>query len=85
MWDEHEKMPMPHPALTDVQEPMFPPLEAVAQPAPKPLRLRKLKIGRNVRCLCGSGRKFKHCCIFKHPPYIYVDEQGQPYMPRGPQ
>ena len=20
------------------------------------------KIGRNERCLCGSGKKYKHCC-----------------------
>lgn len=23
------------------------------------------KIGRNEQCLCGSGRKFKHCCLIK--------------------
>lgn len=23
------------------------------------------KIGRNEQCLCGSGRKFKHCCLLK--------------------
>ena len=22
-----------------------------------------VKIGRNQRCLCGSGKKFKHCCL----------------------
>lgn len=21
-----------------------------------------MKIGRNARCPCGSGRKYKHCC-----------------------
>lgn len=25
------------------------------------------KIGRNDRCPCGSGRKFKKCCISKVP------------------
>lgn len=23
------------------------------------------KIGRNEQCFCGSGRKFKHCCLLK--------------------
>lgn len=23
------------------------------------------KIGRNEQCICGSGRKFKHCCLLK--------------------
>jgi hypothetical protein len=23
------------------------------------------KIGRNEQCLCGSGKKFKHCCLLK--------------------
>ncbi|MBC8207703.1 MAG: SEC-C domain-containing protein [Desulfobulbaceae bacterium] len=23
------------------------------------------KIGRNEQCLCGSGRKYKHCCLLK--------------------
>ena len=26
---------------------------------------RGTRVGRNDRCPCGSGRKFKHCCIFK--------------------
>lgn len=28
----------------------------------KPLRKDEKKIGRNDPCLCGSGRKYKHCC-----------------------
>lgn len=27
--------------------------------------LRRIKIGRNDQCPCGSGKKFKKCCIFK--------------------
>jgi uncharacterized protein YecA (UPF0149 family) len=23
------------------------------------------KVGRNERCPCGSGKKFKHCCLGK--------------------
>lgn len=24
------------------------------------------KVGRNERCICGSGKKFKYCCIHKY-------------------
>jgi len=24
------------------------------------------KIGRNQSCPCGSGRKYKHCCLLSH-------------------
>ena len=26
-------------------------------------RLTKAKTGRNKQCPCGSGKKYKHCCI----------------------
>jgi len=28
----------------------------------KPLAVQRVKVGRNERCTCGSGRKWKHCC-----------------------
>lgn len=24
------------------------------------------KIGRNEKCPCGSGKKYKHCCLTSH-------------------
>ena len=27
--------------------------------------VRRIRIGRNDKCPCGSGKKFKKCCIFK--------------------
>jgi len=27
--------------------------------------VRRVKVGRNDQCPCGSGRKFKRCCISK--------------------
>lgn len=37
--------------------------EATPQPsAPSGEPSPALKIGRNDRCLCGSGKKYKHCC-----------------------
>jgi len=29
------------------------------------LRPKRRKIGRNERCWCGSGKKFKRCCVDK--------------------
>lgn len=26
---------------------------------------RKMRVGRNDPCPCGSGKKFKKCCLFK--------------------
>lgn len=34
-------------------------------PAPK---TKRIKIGRNEPCICGSGRKFKRCCIDRLSP-----------------
>ena len=28
-----------------------------------PIRRKRVKWGRNWPCLCGSGKKYKHCCI----------------------
>jgi SWIM/SEC-C metal-binding protein len=30
---------------------------------PKPILSAHLKIGRNEACHCGSGKKFKKCCL----------------------
>ncbi len=32
---------------------------------PKPVKRREAKIGRNSPCPCGSGKKYKSCCIHK--------------------
>jgi hypothetical protein len=32
---------------------------------------QKTKIGRNDKCLCGSGKKYKACCIEKMMPSKY--------------
>jgi len=36
-----------------------------AQNAQTPLRRETPKVGRNEPCPCGSGRKYKHCCLNK--------------------
>lgn len=38
--------------------------ERSLKPAPyvTPGQLRRMKVGRNEPCPCGSGKKFKKCC-----------------------
>ncbi len=35
----------------------------VPAPAAKPGQIRATKVGRNGPCPCGSGKKFKACCL----------------------
>jgi hypothetical protein len=42
-----------------VAQPMLPSLDALCQPAPG-----SGKVGRNRPCPCGSGRKYKVCCLY---------------------
>lgn len=40
--------------------------------------LRKVALpGRNAPCLCGSGRKFKHCCRTNAQWYVNAVATGQ--------
>ena len=32
---------------------------------PQPIRNRQQHVGRNAPCPCGSGKKFKNCCMRK--------------------
>jgi preprotein translocase subunit SecA len=34
-----------------------------AQRAPQPVRAAGARVGRNDPCPCGSGKKYKHCCM----------------------
>lgn len=37
------------------------------------------KIGRNAPCPCGSGKKYKHCCLNRHEPrHGSVEQAKQP-------
>jgi hypothetical protein len=46
---------------TDIPMPPPPPSVPTSYAAPKPY-VSEPKIGRNDRCLCGSGKKYKKCC-----------------------
>jgi preprotein translocase subunit SecA len=53
-----------------VREPQPRPMREVrtnveAQRAPQPVRAAGDKVGRNDPCPCGSGKKYKHCCMRK--------------------
>jgi uncharacterized protein YecA (UPF0149 family) len=51
--------------------------ETPVQDATKPKKrkgitfIRKIRTGRNEPCICGSGKKFKRCCLDKTKK-IYV-------------
>ncbi len=32
-------------------------------PQARPMRAASRKVGRNEPCPCGSGKKYKHCCL----------------------
>ena len=43
----------------------------------KPIRINIIQPGRNELCSCGSGKKFKNCCISKsdHKPRHYFNSR----------
>jgi len=51
----------PAPPQTTVENP--PSVHNNAQNAQIPFRRETPKVGRNDVCPCGSGRKYKHCCL----------------------
>ena len=40
------------------------------------------KISRNAPCPCGSGKKYKKCCLGKEEPLRSVTESGAPAPPK---
>jgi len=47
--------------LTTEEAAKFEPLE-IEKPKPTPVRRDMRKVGRNEKCPCGSGKKYKKCC-----------------------
>lgn len=41
--------------------------QMVEPPTPAQMRRVPPKVGRNEPCPCGSGKKFKKCCLVMHP------------------
>lgn len=48
-----------------MMERMFGSKEKTEMPAPPPKPAERKKVGRNAPCPCGSGKKYKHCCLRK--------------------
>ena len=40
---------------------------------PTPLQLQNMKVGRNDPCPCGSGKKFKECCLLPRLAAAHLD------------
>ena len=57
----------PAPMHTPAQ-PAAAPVTPVHNSAPTPFRREQPKIGRNETCPCGSGQKYKRCCLGKSAP-----------------
>jgi transposase-like protein len=53
--------PTPAPEAPTAENP--PSVHNNAQNAQSPFRRETPKVGRNEPCPCGSGRKYKHCCL----------------------
>lgn len=49
-------LPPPHGILRFVEDPPEP---------PEPPQVPRVKVGHNAPCPCGSGRKYKKCCLLK--------------------
>ncbi|HOM80737.1 MAG TPA: SEC-C metal-binding domain-containing protein [Armatimonadota bacterium] len=59
------------PAVQVVQQPKYQMVESGStdvadEPQSKTIRKKNGKIGRNDPCPCGSGKKYKHCCLGKN-------------------
>lgn len=52
--------PSPEAAIAAGADPLF-----VMPIDPTPAQIRRMKVGRNEPCPCGSGLKFKRCCLGK--------------------
>lgn len=66
--------PEPPLSLLSAARPAAPPeiVHNSAQPALAPYRREEPKTGRNEPCPCGSGRKFKQCCLNKPAAFAAV-------------
>ena len=68
-WSEtaaiHEEAPSP----TDISQQQQAAIDGSQGPTRKiePIRNRGERVGRNDPCPCGSGKKYKNCCMRKQP------------------
>jgi len=55
--------------LTDTELAALKPHLKLMEVAPTERQQRRVppRVGRNEPCPCGSGKKFKKCCLVRHP------------------
>lgn len=46
------------------------------QPTTKPIRRKRVKWNRNWQCLCGSGKKYKRCCLKEVEQLTSIDQNA---------
>jgi len=44
------------------------------KPTTQPIRRKRVKWNRNWKCLCGSGKKYKKCCLPEVEKLKLVDQ-----------
>jgi hypothetical protein len=64
-WDDEEDLDSEDEDLEDAEDDFDDEPEEDYEDRPPPARQ---KVGRNDPCPCGSGKKFKKCCLGKQPP-----------------
>jgi len=65
-WSEAEAIHEEAPSADDITEQQQAAIDGTqAERKPEPIRNRQQRVGRNAPCPCGSGKKFKNCCMKK--------------------
>jgi len=68
-WSGAQEVKQQAPAGTDIAEQQEAAIKGTeVSEKPEPIRNRRQRVGRNDPCPCGSGKKFKHCCMKKGSP-----------------
>jgi preprotein translocase subunit SecA len=67
LWSKGEAIHQEAPsATTEIAQQQQAAIEGTQQAQPvQPIRRREPQVGRNDPCPCGSGKKYKHCCLRK--------------------
>ncbi|MBL9122032.1 MAG: SEC-C domain-containing protein [Planctomycetaceae bacterium] len=63
LWVESEARHDEAPATSEIAEQQAQAIDASETKKIEPIRNRQEHVGRNDPCPCGSGKKFKNCCM----------------------
>lgn len=96
-WAMFEQNEPKNPLSESDSSDMFDKLFDMENKAPASKPTRQHKISRNAPCPCGSGKKYKHCCLNKHKnevsamdvvytvETIETEEERQKYLKHNPE